>query len=885
MASRGSDSNEASAAKFAAFLSYSHSDTEVGEWLHARLEGYRTPSELVGRAGAAGTIGKRIGSIFRDRVDLSVAHDLGSAIRTALENSTALLVLCSPRSAGSPYVAEEIRLFKAMGKGDRIFAAIIDGEPYAKGKPGRTEADECFPKALLFQVGADGKLTETPEPTEPLAADFREGRDGRENGPLKIIAGLLGVPLDELVKRHRQAERRRRFIANAIAAAMFVLAIGAGVAGGFAIWQRGIAVEQEKIAVEERDRAQNALAEVYVGAARAASDMGEYDQGLRFGVYALRLSGMKSESARLQVARAVYANQLAGRYVIAEGWDPILYQNNDRHMPIELSARFMISLAPDGSRLASLVTADDKARLWDVASGGLLASVAQEWTYGTYAFAYLTPDGVELRPCERATVAPVDQEFAPEPGEPVAEDLVRFDVPALAAVGAEAGCERARQLAPGQPVDLLSPWDTPFAGTAFDSIILNIADHDGLYGQIDEWGQDWLEDAFLTPVKAFALSPDGRTGAAGFRNGVIALVTFSVDVRTIPTDQIYGALEDVRVIGRHHGESVMSFSFSADGRLLASAGIDGMARVWRIGGKTGPEERVKLGPAPEPVYSEYAGPGTVTTTEFARHVATVTKAEEYDKPDMLRITSKAAGKDVAVVEATNPQLLAISDDDRLALVSSGYIEGGGVKVVSLETGQVIVAYESPLGAPTSGAISPDGGHVAAGSSGTVMVWSVDPKVGAVATLQIERLNTTGEGDEGTRDIAGLTFSPDGRLLAAGSEMGLQIWTWADSALLINTRKPVDGPLKFAGDGALEYVDRGWEAVDEGVYAMDLGLLRMPADQLLVQVCGPASLASVFHPSLRTFNRIEARTDRMVQSIWLDEAGAPFDVCTSPISVK
>ena len=141
-----------------------------------------------------------------------------------------------PFSASRPGSVEaEICAFKRLGKGSRIFAAIVDGEPHAAGKPGRTPEEECFPSALIYQVDARGALTNRPEPNEPIAADFRDGKDGRENGLLKIIAGPLDVGLDELVQREKQAERRRRLRANAIATAMAVLALGAVVAGVFAL--------------------------------------------------------------------------------------------------------------------------------------------------------------------------------------------------------------------------------------------------------------------------------------------------------------------------------------------------------------------------------------------------------------------------------------------------------------------------------------------------------------------------------------------------------------------------------------------------------------------------------------------------------------------------
>ena len=45
----------------------------------------------------------------------------------------------------------EIRAFKRLGRGDRIYAFIVDGEPNAG------DARECFPEALRFDLAADGE--------------------------------------------------------------------------------------------------------------------------------------------------------------------------------------------------------------------------------------------------------------------------------------------------------------------------------------------------------------------------------------------------------------------------------------------------------------------------------------------------------------------------------------------------------------------------------------------------------------------------------------------------------------------------------------------------------------------------------------------------------
>jgi hypothetical protein len=94
--------------RFSAFLSYSHADAEWARWLLRRLETYRVPSRLVGTQGAHGPIGPRLGTFFRDRDELPSSGDLGGTIRAALDESSALIVVCSPAAAGSRWVNAEI---------------------------------------------------------------------------------------------------------------------------------------------------------------------------------------------------------------------------------------------------------------------------------------------------------------------------------------------------------------------------------------------------------------------------------------------------------------------------------------------------------------------------------------------------------------------------------------------------------------------------------------------------------------------------------------------------------------------------------------------------------------------------------------------------------
>lgn len=211
--------------QYRGFLSYSHSDRVFAARLHRALESYRVPSKIVGTETGLGPVPARLTPIFRDREELSASHSLSEAIEAALSQSSALIVICSPSAARSRWVNEEIRFFKRLRGETRIFAVIAAGEPGASDIPGR-EAEECFPPALRFHVGADGELSD--ERTEPIATDFRPSGDGRRQGKLKLIAGLLCVRLDDLVRR--EAQRRQRRLAYIAAASVAGMATTSGLA-------------------------------------------------------------------------------------------------------------------------------------------------------------------------------------------------------------------------------------------------------------------------------------------------------------------------------------------------------------------------------------------------------------------------------------------------------------------------------------------------------------------------------------------------------------------------------------------------------------------------------------------------------------------------------
>lgn len=304
--------------KYLAFISYRHADNkEQGRqwatWLHQAIETYDVPADLVGTKNSRGEeIPARIYPIFRDEEELPADADLGRSIVNALDNTRLLIVLCSPRAVASTYVADEIHYFKQSGHSDRIIAAMIDGEPntsWDKSKLalGYSPEQECFPVPLQYEYDADG--VRTNKHAEPIAADFRLNINGfpeqswtsveaykqdlrsrkdikKQQIPslleeysqqqhlmlLKIIAGILGLPLGELTQRDKEyqleLERKRAAKLRRWLSIVGILAVLAVIASVFAFFKQveaSIAKDQAEL---QKQRAESSLAEAYAGYGR-----------------------------------------------------------------------------------------------------------------------------------------------------------------------------------------------------------------------------------------------------------------------------------------------------------------------------------------------------------------------------------------------------------------------------------------------------------------------------------------------------------------------------------------------------------------------------------------------------------------------------------------
>ena len=190
--------------KYAAFISYNHEDVKVAKWLQRRLEAYKLPVEIHNEFDDS----RYLRPVFRDRSDLN-GGILTDEIREHLEQSKYLIVICSPNSAKSKWVSDEVEAFIHWGRLANIIPYIVDGTLYSDSE------DECLPAYLK-------SYTKEHPDKELLCIDSRE--NGRHSAFIRVVSRVLGVSYDSLWHRYnRERIKNRSILTLAITAALTIL--------------------------------------------------------------------------------------------------------------------------------------------------------------------------------------------------------------------------------------------------------------------------------------------------------------------------------------------------------------------------------------------------------------------------------------------------------------------------------------------------------------------------------------------------------------------------------------------------------------------------------------------------------------------------------------
>lgn len=196
--------------KYFAFISYNSADLKWGKRLQRKLEHYKMPTTLCSERGWERY---PIRPVFFAPTDIQ-PNDLNEELKSRLRDSKNLIVICSPNSAKSKWVAAEIEYFYSLGRAKDIHFFIVEGSPNSENPN-----DECF-NPVIKSLGLDGVLGANIN-----EANYRLSYLNRERAYVQLVTKLLGIEFDTIWQRHKRYIAERYMIAISLVAIVVITII------------------------------------------------------------------------------------------------------------------------------------------------------------------------------------------------------------------------------------------------------------------------------------------------------------------------------------------------------------------------------------------------------------------------------------------------------------------------------------------------------------------------------------------------------------------------------------------------------------------------------------------------------------------------------------
>ncbi|WP_298861195.1 TIR domain-containing protein [uncultured Gimesia sp.] len=827
--------------EYLAFISYRHLDNQQygrqwATWLHQSIESYEVPEDLVGFENELGfQIPETLYPIFRDEDELPADADLAKSVISALERSSYLIVICSPRSVTSEYVCAEIAYFKKIGRSDRILSVMIEGEPNASWDSGKHKAgfkpeQECLPLPLRHPVDARGEIDQSKH-AEPIAADFRLMPGGQQgwttpaayrealqnlnehtsqeitekvnayqkelvHGLYKVLAGVMGVPLRTLTQRDKayqlKKERRRAKVLRRWLTAIVIFAVVAIVSGIVAWEQRGIAKQNELTAQKktkqvelEKAKVEREKAKVIVSekATQKQLAIAESNLGVVFASKAERaLEQQEYNSAHLYALQSLRKldpeteestrAKMVG-LTMSHSIFPTIFQAIN---VIDFrKSTYSVAVSPDG-RLIAWGAPDDTIRLWSVIYG-VQIRVLKGHTDDVRSIAF-SPDGLTI------VSGALDQ-------------TVRLWNVATG---------KQKTVLKGHSGGVFSVSFSPDGKTIVSgakSADFELEPETMRLWDVASGKQKQVFAGYDGDIFGVAFSPDSKTIVVGARNGTVCIL----DVSSF----------NKKIILKGHTGSVGSVSFSPDGHKVVSGASDNTIRLWDVSsakqktvlkGHTGQVESVAFSPDGKTIVSG-ARDNTVRLWDVASetqkavltghlsHVYAVSYSLDGQtivsgaSDGTIRMWDVSFEKQKSTLEGHSSYVncVAFSLDGRF--VVSGSIDST-VRLWDLVTGKQKAVLKGHSGGVFSVSFSPDGKTIVSGAGDkTVRLWDV-------ATGK-EKAELKGHTDV----VESVAFSPDSTIIVSGSrDKTVCLWdveSKTQKAVLAKHRSSVEN-VEFSSDG-------------------------------------------------------------------------------------
>jgi hypothetical protein len=340
------------------FISYSRKDMAFADQLDAALKA-------------------RGFEVFIDREEIYAFEDWWERIKALIGSADTVVFVLSPNAVASEVCGKEVTYAASLNK---RFAPIVcqrveDGAtPEALQRlnfiffddPIRFDASaDQLAEALRTDIGWIRQHTEFGEAAKRWSVAGRPGPRGlllRSPVLDEAERWIASRPRDApepteetqafIAESRRGATQRRNILTGSLAAGLLV----ALALAGLAYWQRGIAVEQERIAREQRDVAEGRRIATLAELATGERLRGNLDAALRLGVHAARL-GLALDRAGTEMS------------ALGTALDTTIWQSDWRLMlgghENEVNCA---AFSPDGARIVT-ASDDNTVRIWDAATG------------------------------------------------------------------------------------------------------------------------------------------------------------------------------------------------------------------------------------------------------------------------------------------------------------------------------------------------------------------------------------------------------------------------------------------------------------------------------------------------------------------------------------